>query len=135
MGDYKNSMKEYCSANAARPSDHPFEKKFGATTVDVMKRWKGQGLSQSKSGRKPKTLKSAWPDFALRSPFPYKIVFEGKYSQEGDAERILVESIYEAFFYLGLPFVPATPKKPAWNYKFACLIAYDASEDGSLKTA
>lgn len=135
VGDNRNSIIEYCSGNAARPLDHPFEKKFGEKPGDIMNRWKGEGKSQSMNGKPPKTLKAAWPDFAFRPPFPHKIIFEGKYFPGGNAENALVEAVYEACFYLGLPFVPAMREKPAWDYKFACLIAYDASENGRLKTA
>jgi hypothetical protein len=129
VADYKNVMSEYCSENAARPKPHPFEKRFGATAPEIMARWKGQ----SKSGKN--TLKGTWPDFAFRGPFPHKIVFEGKYFPGGNAEQVLVEAVYEACFYRGLPFVPAAPPKPAWDYDFACVIAYDASENGSVKAA
>jgi hypothetical protein len=51
------------------------------------------------------------------------------------AETALVEGIYQSFFYRGLPTLPSTPKHAAWDYLFACLLAYDASPDASLITA
>jgi hypothetical protein len=127
VSDYWRSMPEYCSQSSARTEQHPFGKRLsGENALEIMARWKGEN---------GKTLIQPYPDFAFRSPFPHKILIEGKYFVNGNAERSLVESLYEAFFYRGLPFVPEAPPKPAWDYDFACLIAYDASESGSLKKA
>ena len=43
--------------------------------------------------------------------------------------------IYQAFFYRGLPSLPAAKKRPDWNYDYACLMAYDASTLGTLSSA
>jgi hypothetical protein len=47
----------------------------------------------------------------------------------------LATNIYQAFFYRGLPYVPPKKSSPAWDYEFACLLAYDASDAGSLRQA
>ena len=127
LSDYWHSMPEYCSQSSARTKHHPFSKSMsGDNAQAIMERWRG-------ISRKP--LVQPYPDFAFRPPFPHKILIEGKYFSTGNAEKALVESIYEACFYRGLPFVPASNQKPAWDYDFACLIIYDASEDGSLLKA
>jgi hypothetical protein len=122
------NMKHFCEASPARSQRHPFGKEIGAKSSAIAKQWKGQA---------GETLIQPCPDFALREPFP-KIVFEAKYFSKGDrgaAETVLVTSIYQAFFYRALPFVAARKSKPAWDYDYACLLAYDASEKGSLKSA
>ena len=70
------------------------------------------------------------------------IVFEGKYFEKGGiavAQRELVSQTYQAFFYRALPHVPGKASggkiSPAWDYDYACLLAYDASEEGALKAA
>jgi hypothetical protein len=96
----------------------------------VMHQWRGQG------GGSP--LVQACPDFALREPFPFKIVFEGKYFAHGGmrrAETELVTDLYQAFFYLGLPFVPETKRSAAWEYDYSCLLAFDASADRAFHAA
>jgi hypothetical protein len=51
-------------------------------------------------------------------------------------QRLCLKSHNQAFFYRSLPYVePRKPSMPAWDYDFACLLAYDASSDGSLKRA
>ena len=75
-----------------------------------------------------------------RGPLPpvFKIVFEGKYFTKGGANiatRELVSSIYQAFFYRGLPYDCSRQNGPAWDYEFACILAGDVSEEGSLQRA
>ena len=125
------NMPEFCLDTPDRTQGHPFSKIIGTKPVTIVARWKGGHGSP---------LTKAWPDFAFRMPFPFKIVFEGKYFQQGGTTRAqteLVNDIYQAFFYRGLPYI--APKKssskrlsPAWDYDFACLLAYDASENGNL---
>ena len=43
-----------------------------------------------------------------------------------------MRNIYQAFFYLALPRLPATMRHAAWDYEFACVLAYDATHDGVL---
>jgi hypothetical protein len=69
---------------------------------------------------------------------PHKVVFEVKYfrqNQSGSAETELVKGIYEAFFYRALPLILETPKRAPWDYDYACLLAYDATEEGNLLKA
>lgn len=122
-------MSEFASQTPARTQAHPFTKIVGAKPSGIMARW---------TGKVGTPLIKPCPDFAFREPFPFKIVFEGKYFPTGGsahAQTELVTEIYQAFFYRGLPYVPPKGNSPAWDYDFACLLAYDASEDGSLKHA
>jgi hypothetical protein len=115
------------SQTPARTKRHPFTKIVGTTPSSIIAQW---------TGKVP--LIQACPDFAFREPFPFKIVFEGKYFETGGRVRAKTElavNIYQAFFYRGLPYVPPKGSSPAWDYEFACLLAYDASDDGSLKRA
>jgi hypothetical protein len=75
---------------------------------------------------------------ALRTPVPYRTVFEAKYHTEGNptsAEAELVRIIYQGFCYLGLPHLPETDGHAAWDYEFACVLAYDATPDGVMLRA
>jgi hypothetical protein len=125
---YRN-FTDLSSGTPARTVKHPFSKLLSASAKDVAEKWR-EGKAQS--------LTQACPDFALRDPFPHKIVFEGKYFERGSfdkASRDLATDIYQAFFYRGLPYVPSKGSRAAWDYDFACLLAYDASLDRTLKSA
>jgi hypothetical protein len=126
--EYHATMPGTSMGSASHPLKHPFSK-IAATNPGVMyKNWhspkKGDGLTKS------------FPDFALRDPFPHRILFEGKLFAKGAelaAERELATDLYQTFFYLGLPRVKATKKGQAdWNYDYGCLLAFDASKDGTL---
>jgi hypothetical protein len=84
-------------------------------------------------------LNQAYPDFCLRPPFPFKIVFDAKYflqNSRSAANKALVEGAYEVMFYRGLPFANArNAQEPSWDYEYGCLLAYDASDDGVLESA
>lgn len=113
------------SGSPARGQKHPFTKAIGATGKKVIRDWGG-----------PSPLVQACPDMALRAP--YKIVIEGKYFRKGGteaAETALVTGVYECFFYLGLAKLPETKRHSAWDYEYACLLAYDATESASLFNA
>jgi hypothetical protein len=43
--------------------------------------------------------------------------------------------IYHAFFYRGLARIPETPRRPACDYDYACVLAYDVTPDGSMRQA
>ena len=122
-------MSTMCSGTPARKDRHPFDKTLAPNSGAVMAHWR--------SG-KANALRQSCPDFALRDPCPYSVVFEGKYFEAGSASRAeadLVSNIYQAFFYRALPKIAGTALRPAWNYEFACLLACDASRDGTLKRA
>jgi hypothetical protein len=131
LNEYHPSMPEISSHTPARTGKHPFTKLLGASAQEIYARWADASNASS--------LVQSCPDFALREPFPHKIVFEGKYFATGSsqyAQRELVANLYQAFFYRGLPYVPETPKgRAAWDYDYACLLAYDASPAGTLKHA
>ncbi len=117
------------SGSPARKDRHPFDKTLAPNPTEVMAHWRS-GKSNS--------LRQSCPDFALRSPCPHSIVFEGKYFESGSptrAEADLVSNIYQAFFYRALPKIEGTSTRPAWDYEFSCLLACDASPDGTLKRA
>ena len=120
-------MGYFSAKSPIRAKKHAFKKVIGASPESIYNAWScGGGLTQS------------CPDFAVTHPFPHRIVFEGKYFAHGStkyAERELVKDIYQAFFYRGLPQLDATKRHPEWNYDYACLLAFDASPEGSLKSA
>jgi len=126
---YRNHLK--ISSDSPRSKErHPFTKKAGEKVESIAARW------WSGSGGCP--VSQSCPDLALRSPCPHTIVIEGKYFRKGSyqaAQSELVRDIYQCFYYRGLPRIPATKTHPEWNYDYACLLAYDASEEGNLKTA
>jgi len=127
LSESYRAMPAYASGTPARVSRHPFEKVIGASAQSVVRRWKSVNP----------TVKSC-PDLALRTPCPYRTVFEGKYFSRGGltaAETALATNIYQAFFYRGLGKIPETPHRPAWNYEYACVLAYDATPDGSMLQA
>jgi len=133
LNESHRSMPDFSCYSPIRWERHPFKKEMvGVSATDIYKAWadheKGHGLTQS------------CPDFSLRNPFPHSILFEGKYfpRRSGSleyAQRQLVDLAYQAFFYLGLPRLAATKKHPKWGYDYSCLLAYDASEKGTLISA
>ncbi len=130
LSEYFRNMKDKCSGTPTRKKRHPFNKIIGSKPTKIMAQWKGQTDGNP--------LTQSCPDFALRPPFPFKIVFEGKYFEKGGttkAETELVTNIYQAFFYRALPKIDEDPKTPAWDYDYACLLAYDASPEGALYEA
>jgi hypothetical protein len=131
LNEFHPSMQEISTHSPARTLKHPFSKVMGKNPREIYARWAGQT-------KKPALIQS-WPDFALRRPFPHKVVFEGKYFPSGslDNARVeLVKDIYQAFFYRGLPIVPEGSKgRAAWDYDYGCLLAYDGSQAGSLRRA
>ena len=127
LSESYHQMGEYASGTPARLSRHPFEKVIGASAQSVVRRWKSSNP----------TVKS-YPDLALRAPCLYRTVFEGKYFSRGGltaAETALATNIYQAFFYRGLARLPEDPRRPAWDYEYACVLAYDATPDGAMLQA
>jgi hypothetical protein len=130
LNEYYRTMRDCCSGSPTRTALHPFDKAMAAGATTVYRRWARP--------EKGPSLRQACPDFALRDPFPAPIVFEGKYFARGSGDkagRELADSIYQATFYRSLPPVPATTRNAAWDYNFACMLAFDASPEGSLKAA
>jgi hypothetical protein len=128
LSEYRRMRElKYCSGTPDRSEKHPFSKIIGAKPTEIIEQWINGA----------KALTGSDPDLATRDPFPFKIVFECKYFEKGGAQRAktqLVGSIYQAFFYCGLPYIPSRKKgRPAWDYEFACLVAGDASDEGSLQ--
>jgi hypothetical protein len=120
-------MKKYASGSPARSAKHPFDKVVGVSAPGVIRRWKSATA-----------LIQSCPDLALRAPCPHHVVFEGKYFRRGGlgaAESALAADIYQAFFYRGLARLAATKTHPAWDYDYACVLAYDGTEDGALSRA
>lgn len=132
LNEYYRNMPDTSSMTPARTVKHPFSKVQSATAASIYDGWL--------NAKNESALVQSCPDFALRSPCPHKIVFEGKYFGSGSqkhANAQLVKDIYQAFFYRALPFVKAKekPARPAWDYDYACLVAFDASNEGTLKKA
>jgi hypothetical protein len=124
LSEFFRNFPDQCSNTPARTQLHPFSKVVGIN-ADIFAQWRGQ---------RGASLRQACPDFAFQQPFPFKIVFEGKYFQEGGigaARNELVSNIYQTFFYRALPYVAPKKSSPAWDYDFACLLACDASEKGN----
>ena len=123
-------LQDISCASPSRLNAHPFQKSVGSKASDIMKAWKGEGRG--------KAVSRSAPDIALRPPAPHSVIFEGKYFQSGGkqaAENELVKDLYQAFFYLGLSKIEETQTHPAWNYDYACLLAYDCSDNSTLKGA
>jgi hypothetical protein len=125
--EFYRHMPKYCITTAARAVPSPFLKKnLNAKTSEIMKTWL--------AGK----VEKACPDLAFTEPFPHRVVFEGKYFKGStqDAANELVANIQQAFFYRSFPYVATGPNgRPEWNYDFSCLLACDASDDGSLLAA
>lgn len=129
LTEYVRMRPDFCWNTPIRTERHPFSKGIAHNPQTIMRRWKGDPNKQ--------TIQSA-PDFALCKPFPFKIVFESKYFDKGGPEKAateLVTDLYQAFFYRALPYVPPTKRNPSWDYDYACLLACDASADGTLYKA
>ncbi len=118
------------SSNSPRSKEkHPFTKKSGEDIRTIVARWWNPD---------EKSVQQSCPDLALAYPCRHKIVIEGKYFRKGGyeaAQSELVRDIYQCFYYRGLPFVPKSGTHPPWDYDYACLLAYDASDDGNLSLA
>ncbi len=120
---------KYVSHGYAFYPGHPFGKVFRKPDV-IYARWKGEGKKASVP------LIQSWPDITLL--FPYRILFECKYFKtrlKNPAKVQLVTDLYETFFYRALPRRPPTAKRAAWDYEYACYLAYDATDDGWLSKA
>jgi len=125
-------IKTLSSGTTARAVRHPFKKSLGVKPGELVAHWQGR-----KSGT---PVIQSCPDIALRPPSPHKIVIEGKFycnekATVNGAASELVADIYQAFFYLGLPFIDGGNKRPDWDYSYSCLLAYDASPEGVLEKA
>jgi hypothetical protein len=110
LSEYYRNMQDSCLETPARRERHPFTKMLGVRPKEIIAQWQGENGP---------SLKQACPDIALK--------------ESSRAECELVTSIYQAFFYRGLPYVPPKGKSPAWDYDFACLLACDASPQGNLR--
>lgn len=125
MAESHAQLRSFCSGTPARLRPFPFDKQWKVEPQAVFERWLG---ATDKAFSKP------CPDFAIRNPF--RVVIEGKYFRGGSlqaAKKGLVEGIYEALFYLGVPRSGSGARE--WWYDYACLVAYDASEEQTLATA
>ncbi len=131
LSESYRSQPKLASGSPVRPGAHPFRKVIAASPRKIIEIWRGR------AGVKP-LARNSCPDLALRTPVPYRTVFEAKYHTEGNptsAEAELVRIIYQGFFYLGLPHLPETDGHAAWDYEFACVLAYDATPDGVMLRA
>ena len=104
---------------------YPFQKSIVKALSDAQVEW------WQPTGR----TRNACPDIALRHPCPYRVVIEGKlFRGKGvaAARRALVEGIFEASFYRGLPTLLKGKDETTDSYEFGCFLAYDASPDGQM---
>ncbi|MGA3307172.1 MAG: hypothetical protein ABSD08_00975 [Xanthobacteraceae bacterium] len=132
LSEFYRNMPAYHLNSPRRYPRHPFGK-LPRDPLRILQRWRGEERSTNGSVRCP--LHQACPDIAIGEPFPHRVVFEVKYFTGNDGERQLVNGVYEAFYYLAMPNVPASKTHPAWQYKYGCYLAFDASEEGSLHAA
>jgi len=118
------------SSNSPRSKEkHPFTKN-GESIKKIVTRWWNPSEKS--------VVQQSCPDLALGPPCRHRIVIEGKYFRKGGfeaAQSELVKDIYQCFFYRGLPFVAKSATHPSWEYDYACLLAYDASDAGNLSLA
>lgn len=130
LSESYRSHPKLASASPVRPGSHPFRKIVAGSPQEIFNIWRGR------AGARP-LARNSCPDLALRAPAPYRTVFEAKYHSSPSERRAgadLVRSIYQAFFYLGLPRLPET-KHAAWDYEFACVLMYDATPHGLMLQA
>ena len=123
------NFKSISSNTPARSVRHPFDKAMVSDAWSTYQKWR------KKTSRLP--LTQSCPDFALRRPAPHKIVFEAKYFQGTSLRQAateLVAALYQAFFYRSLP-PTGNRQGRSWDYDYACLCAFDSSQDGLLKEA
>lgn len=120
------AVSKISSGSPKRLIPYPFKKALGSNAKDIVKLW------QSPSG----VVSSLWPDFATRPPLPYKIVFEGKYSDgnvsESKAMEILASNIYQGFFYRGLPETKGEGDNGDYHYDYACVLIGDGTPNRIL---
>ena len=131
LSESYRSQPRLASGSPVRPGAHPFRKVIAASPRKIIEIWRGRG------GVNP-LARNSCPDLALRTPVPYRTVFEAKYHSRGSttsAEAELVKNIYQAFFYLALPHLPESKGHAAWDYEFACVLAYDATSEGTMLRA
>jgi hypothetical protein len=131
LSESHRAQAQFASASPVRPGPHPFRKVIAVSSRQIIEIWRGR------AGVNP-LARNSCPDLALRPPSPYRTVFEAKYHSSPSAttaEAELARNIYQAFFYLALPRLPATTRHAAWDYEFACVLAYDATPDGVLLQA
>ncbi len=122
--------KGLASGTPASANRYLFTKVLGVSAKTLVDMWWGTG--------KKKPLSQSCPDWAFRSPCQHTVVFECKLFRKGGmvaAKTELVKSIYQCFYYRGQPKVLASGRHTGWDYDYACLVAYDASESGSLVRA
>ena len=131
LAESKSAKKQKLTSNSPRSANkYLFTKLFGSKSSNVVKSW----WKKSKRGQACQSC----PDWAFRDPCPHTVIFEGKFFRKGGidaARRELVSGIYQCFYYLAHPVFPPTKAHPAWDYKYACLFAYDASREQSLVEA
>ena len=123
-------FRQFASCTPASCLKSPFRKVIGSSAGKIVKKW------WDEMGEK--AVAEADPDLALRAPCPHKIVFEAKYFRQGGieaAKTALVTSIYQCFFYRGLPRFPGSKTRADWDYDYAFLLVYDATEEQNLSKA
>jgi hypothetical protein len=131
LNEYHKTMPDIAKGGVGHPLRHPFNKATATSAESTYKNWltpkNGDGLTKS------------YPDFAVRDPFPHRILFEGKFFAKdapSTAQRELASDLYQTFFYLGLPRAKTEKKGQSdWHYDYACLLAFDGSKDGTLLDA
>jgi hypothetical protein len=120
----------WTSGSPTSANKYLFTKVLAANPKGVVMSWWGDS--------KKEPISQSCPDWAFRLPCPHTVIFEAKLFRNGGddtARSELVNGIYQCFYYRAHPDVAATKKHPAWQYRYACLFVYDASENRSLVKA
>lgn len=129
--EYHAKVSDISSGNPLRRSGAPLGKSRNKSTEAIIRDWTKTATSFP--------INQAYPDLAIRSPFPHAIVFDVKYfdsNSTSKAEEDLINGVYEAIHYRSLPHVaPKSATDPGWGYDYGCLLAYDASDKGVLASA
>jgi hypothetical protein len=98
--EYHGKFPDFSSSNVFRKGcGHPFAKKWGMKPEEIYDSWRKEPTSSW-------PLNQSYPELSLSAPFPWKILFEVKYFKDENirsAEKALVEGVYEAVFYRGIP--------------------------------
>jgi hypothetical protein len=129
----RHAMDENCiHGSGARVIKHPFNKNMDDNTTEkVYKRWienkRGEATSQQ------------WVDYSIQIPSSFSILFEAKLTHPKSqrvAEKELVQTLYEASHYLGLPSYIDEGGKLCWKrFDYASMVICDASKDNLISKA
>ncbi len=128
----RHKGKNNCShGSGARVVRHPFSKNLDDTTEIVFNRWM--------SGVEGEAIGQQWVDYSIHVPESFSILFEAKLSFVGSqniAQKELVQGLFEASHYLGLPDSIDDNGVLRWKkFDYASLVICDATRGNFFATA